>query len=418
MVLDCNGSLAESTVAAANLSEEWNKGEEILTAAEAFMVEPMSGRNPQSKRRNNDAEAERLAVSRALADLADPTKRMAFLAYLNGALIPKTKRAQINKRLAKKGCAPAVAYVNNYDVCIRSFHILKALLQRWPESFNAQSFFAVYSMEIIVCGDSWESFELLERIKSKRTSLRRLIERYEATWEFHRSEKDGSVNMGTWNEITKAHRLVTELESEAVTARLSKFFMRAEVAVASTGAADAQVAVSNTCQKLQPQVSPGMTPKKKAVVRSNPSAPTPLPQLKCKIGSEVELYNLVGTLKGWNGRRGVVVGQHLTMHTQNTNIQSWALEIACDPPISKTVFFSDKVRLVRDRKRQNKIKPNSPCPCVSGKKYKKYCHKKNATTEAADRTEAREQNRDRSLAAKPASTKSQRQKRAASISDV
>ena len=212
-------------------------------------------------------------------------------------------------------------------------------------------------MEIIVCGDSWESFELLERIKSKRTSLRRLIERYEATWEFHRSEKDGSVNMGTLKEIT--------------------MFCR-------------------------------------AVVTWIPPASTPL---KCKIGSEVELYNLVGTEKGWNGRRGVVVGQHLTIHP-HMYIRSWALEIACDPPIPKTAFFSDKVRLVRERKRQKKIKPTAPCPCGSGKTYKKCCHKKNARTKAADRTEAREQNRDRSLAAKPASTKSQRQKRAASISDV
>ena len=96
---------------------------------------------------------------------------------------------------------------------------------------------------------------------------------------------------------------------------------------------------------------------------------------KYRVGDKVELYNLVGTENGWNGRRGVVMGQHLTLHPQNPNIRAWALEVVCDPPISKSAFFSDKVRKVGKMK-VKKTKPNAKCPCGSGKKYKKCCRNK------------------------------------------
>ena len=130
--------------------------------------------------------------------------------------------------------------------------------------------------------------------------------------------------------------------------------------------------------------SRGLTPAMRELLESKPETPSPLPALDFIVGSRIELCNLTGSERNWNGRRGVVTAKHLSMHPQNKNVRAWVLEIAFDKPISKTAFFSDYCRLVSpyepsaSKKQQKKIKPNAPCPCGSGKKFKKCCGGKNA----------------------------------------
>ena len=128
----------------------------------------------------------------------------------------------------------------------------------------------------------------------------------------------------------------------------------------------------------------GLTPAMRELVDSKPNVPTPLPKLESVVGSRIELVGLVGTERNWNGRRGTVTAKHLSMHPNNKNVRAWVLEIAFDKPISKTTFFNDHCRalspgedvIVPTTTKAKKVKPNSPCPCGSGKKYKKCCAKK------------------------------------------
>jgi hypothetical protein len=128
----------------------------------------------------------------------------------------------------------------------------------------------------------------------------------------------------------------------------------------------------------------GLTPAMRELLESKPQTPSPLPALDFIVGSRIELCDLTGTERNWNGRRGVVTAKHLSMHPQNKNVRAWVLEIAFDKPISKTTFFSDHCRLIGpnepggSRKQRKKVKPNAPCPCGSGKKFKKCCGGKNA----------------------------------------
>ena len=125
----------------------------------------------------------------------------------------------------------------------------------------------------------------------------------------------------------------------------------------------------------------GLTPAMRELLESKPQTPSPLPALDFIVGSRIELCDLTGTERNWNGRRGVVTAKHLSMHPQNKNVRAWVLEIAFDKPISKTTFFSDHCRLIGpnepggSKKQRKKVKPNAPCPCGSGKKFKQCCGK-------------------------------------------
>ena len=126
----------------------------------------------------------------------------------------------------------------------------------------------------------------------------------------------------------------------------------------------------------KPVSDEGLTPAMRALVASNPEKPIDLPELEVAVGSRIELCNLVGTEKGWNGQRGTVMEKHVSVHPANKNIRVWVMEISFDSPsVTKTVFFSDKVRLTskEPKSTEKKSKPNAPCPCGSGKKYKKCC---------------------------------------------
>ena len=123
----------------------------------------------------------------------------------------------------------------------------------------------------------------------------------------------------------------------------------------------------------------GLTPAMRQLLESEPPTPPPPPPPPPPVGSRIELCDLVGAEREWNGRRGTVTAKHLSMHPDNKNVRAWVLEIAFDKPIAKTTFFSDHCRPLGPRtepsgqRARAKIKPNAKCPCGSKKKYKKCC---------------------------------------------
>ena len=135
----------------------------------------------------------------------------------------------------------------------------------------------------------------------------------------------------------------------------------------------------------RPVSDEGFTPSMRALIKSNPTTPTQLINLDLQglpVGARIELYNLVGSEKAWNGQCGTVMGRECCVHKENNNVRVWVLEIAPDNPwVTKTAFFSDKckatTRVPGDKKPKcKKTKPNEKCPCGSAKKYKKCCQNK------------------------------------------
>jgi hypothetical protein len=109
-------------------------------------------------------------------------------------------------------------------------------------------------------------------------------------------------------------------------------------------------------KELAPVSTEGLTPQMRAIVESNPTSPTALPPC-VPVGCRIELINLVGTEKAWNGQRGIVLNRIIAMHPDNHNIRVWSLEIAFDDPrVTKYTFFGDKVRPVTEEAPKQPIK--------------------------------------------------------------